>query len=71
MSSRLFLAMMGLAVAGFACGGDNGTVENTDYPYGAKFIDSQGRDHLQPGDTDVEYNSNPPTSGPHATSLAP
>jgi len=71
VSSRLFFAIIGLAIAAFACGGDSGAVENTDYPYGAKFIDYQGLDHLQPGDLAVEYNSNPPTSGPHAASLAP
>jgi hypothetical protein len=30
-----------------------------------QYFDHQGRLHLQPGETFTDYNSNPPTSGPH------
>ncbi len=36
-----------------------------------QFLDDQGRQHLAPGQTYDFYNSDPPTSGPHAPAPAP
>ncbi|HXG35908.1 MAG TPA: DUF3105 domain-containing protein [Dehalococcoidia bacterium] len=62
--SRLtILAFALLAIAAIAaCGG--GDEEPSPYPV-QEFAD-QGRDHLPAGATFDNYNSNPPTSGPHA-----
>jgi len=47
-----------LTLLGVACGSGDGVVE----------FDDLGRQHLSPGDAQPRYNSNPPTSGPHAPS---
>ena len=46
-------------------------VEN--YPYPAQFFppDPGGRTHFAQGETYNDYNSNPPTSGPHTAAVAP
>ena len=54
-----------------ACGGGSGEPEPvTDYPYDLQVFEDIGREHLQSGMTYEDYNSNPPTSGPHS-SLSP
>lgn len=37
-----------------------------EYPYTVQTFEDQGNAHLEPGETYDQYNSNPPTSGPHA-----
>ena len=37
-----------------------------DYPFTVQTFDDQGREHLDPGETYDFYDSNPPTTGPHA-----
>ena len=41
-----------------------------DYPYTVQTFEDQGREHLAAGETYDLYNSNPPTSGPHAPAPA-
>lgn len=41
----------------------------TDYPYEIETFPDLGRDHFQTGLTFDRYNSNPPTSGPHASTF--
>lgn len=55
-----------LAVVISAAGGGDG---RPDYPFAVVVFADQGREHLPPGQQYDFYNSNPPTSGPHA--LAP
>ncbi|MFQ6019567.1 MAG: DUF3105 domain-containing protein, partial [Dehalococcoidia bacterium] len=44
------------------CGGEG----EPESPYPVQVFEDQGREHLMPGQTYDRYNSNPPTSGPHA-----
>lgn len=57
-----------------ACGGDDvGSDESllvSDYPYSMQTFDDLGRDHFSPGQLYDDYNSNPPTTGPHASAYA-
>lgn len=48
-------------------GGDS----QPDYPFPVQTFDDLGREHLAAGQTYDFYNSNPPTSGPHAPQPAP
>ena len=50
--------LLALAVLAAACGAGS--------PGGIVEFDDLGRDHLSPGDPPPSYNSDPPTSGPHA-----
>lgn len=40
-----------------------------DVPDNSVVFPSLGRDHIEVGDEHIAYNSNPPTSGPHAGSI--
>lgn len=69
----LGVALIGIAVAGvaaavvFVAGGGSTEETGTTSPTGAlagQAVPLMGRDHVPEG-TDVDYNSNPPTSGPH------
>lgn len=42
-----------------------------EYPYEVQTFEDIGREHLAQGQTYESYNSNPPTSGPHAPAPAP
>jgi hypothetical protein len=42
-----------------------------DYPFPFQTFEDQGREHLAPGQEYDFYNSDPPTSGPHAPAPAP
>ncbi len=52
-----------LAVIG---GGDS----RPDYPFPVQTFEEQGREHLAAGETYDSYNSDPPTTGPHAPAPA-
>jgi Protein of unknown function (DUF3105) len=41
-----------------------------DVPDNSTVYSNQGQEHIQVGDDHIPYNSNPPTSGPHANSLS-
>ncbi|MCH6555195.1 MAG: DUF3105 domain-containing protein [Chloroflexi bacterium] len=47
-------------------GGDS----RPDYPYTVQTFEDQGTEHLEPGQTYDLYNSDPPTTGPHAPAPA-
>lgn len=67
MNLRALLIPAGLLaiVLTAACGSGSDLV--TDYPYsGLQTFDDLGRDHFASGLTYDDYNSNPPTSGPHS-----
>jgi len=69
---RLFVATFAVLVAAaviiflLRSGGDS----RPDYPYPVQTFKDQGREHLPAGQTFDFYNSNPPTSGPHASQPA-
>jgi len=70
---RLFLATFVIIAAVAAVplllsggGGDS----RPDYPYAVQTFKDQGREHLPVGQPFDFYNSDPPTSGPHAPSPA-
>ena len=71
----LWLATLGfLAVligAAFALGVFDSGGNKPAYPYPVQTFDDLGRRHLAVGETYDQYNSDPPTSGPHAPSPAP
>lgn len=62
------IAALGFA-ATVACGGggDGEPDPVTDYPYPVQTFDDLGREHFPFGQAYNDYNSNPPTSGPHAS----
>ncbi len=65
----LALLAMGLIAA---CGDDsNGGPSPAGGSYPVQRFADQGRDHLSAGASYDAYNSNPPTSGPHAPAPAP
>ncbi len=67
-------AIIGLVVLALATGGDGGgqtASDNPAYPYPVQELADQGRQHLALGEGFDGYNSNPPTSGPHAPAAAP
>jgi hypothetical protein len=71
--SAPWIAALALVVLASACGG-GGTKELdlSSYPYPAEQIqETESRDHFPTGQTYDDYNSNPPTSGPHADTFAP
>ncbi len=41
-----------------------------DYPFPVQTFEDLGREHLMAGETYDSYNSNPPTTGPHAPAAA-
>ncbi len=45
--------------------------DRPEYPFSVQTFEDLGRDHLAAGQTYDLYNSNPPTSGPHAPQPAP
>lgn len=51
-----------------ACGGDG--EGQSDYPFPVQTFEDLGREHLAPGQTYDFYNSDPPTTGPHAPAPA-
>ena len=65
---RLFVATFAILAAAavvvflLGSGGDS----RPDYPYPVQTFKDQGREHLPVGQRYDFYNSNPPTSGPHA-----
>ncbi len=59
----LVLSVALLATLAWACGGGS---ERPEYPFPVQTFNDLGRDHLGQGETFDGYNSNPPTSGPHA-----
>ncbi len=59
------LAAMAVFVL-LSSGGDS----RPDYPFSIQVFEDLGREHLTPGQTYDFYNSNPPTSGPHASAPA-
>lgn len=61
------LAAIVIAVLVLTGGGES----RPDYPFPFQTFEDQGRDHLAPGQTFDGYNSDPPTSGPHAPAPAP
>ncbi len=74
MKKKIVAMGLALLVLGLiaACGDDSSarpSPEGGSYPV-QQFAD-QGRDHLSAGTSYNAYNSNPPTSGPHAPAPAP
>lgn len=64
-------AALAAAVLISACGGGgDDSFLVSDYPYPVQTFGDQGRDHFAPGQVYNDYNSNPPTSGPHASVFA-
>ena len=49
---------------------NGGGESRPDYPYTVQTFDDQGTEHLEPGETYDLYNSDPPTTGPHAPAPA-
>jgi hypothetical protein len=69
-----WLAAFAVILVAAACtsGDDDGSVDLSDFPYPVQEIEAlESRDHFPTGQTYDDYNSNPPTSGPHADSWAP
>ena len=65
-----WVAALALILLAAACGGD--ALDLSDYPYPVQQIEEiDDRDHFPTGQTYDGYNSNPPTSGPHADTFAP
>jgi hypothetical protein len=63
----LILAAVGvLAVVAVVVLVSSGGDGRPEYPFPAQTFEDLGRDHLAAGQTYDSYNSNPPTSGPHA-----
>jgi hypothetical protein len=60
------LAVVIVVIVALSGGGD----DRPDYPYTVQTFEDQGREHLAPGQAYDFYNSNPPTSGPHAPAPA-
>ncbi len=76
----MIAAIAALAVAAGACGGGGDSASSlptaapvTNYPYPVQRFDEvqPGHQHLAAGQTFDSYNSNPPTSGPHAPAPVP
>jgi hypothetical protein len=68
-TAALGAAAIGIVVVIAACSGGGGG--RPDYPYELQTFEDQGREHLPQGQEYDFYNSNPPTSGPHAPAPAP
>ncbi len=60
------LAVVVVIAVVFYSGGES----RPDYPFPVQTFDEQGREHLEPGETYDLYNSDPPTTGPHAPAPA-
>jgi hypothetical protein len=71
----VFLSAAGPAVVVVvveACGGGSVLPDLETYPYPVQRVEDMGdRSHFPVGQTFGGYNSNPPTSGPHAATWAP
>jgi len=73
----LALAILTVIAVAVACGGgggdsDDGAAPIGSYPYPVqRFDEVTPRSHFPVGQTFDGYNSNPPTSGPHAAAPAP
>lgn len=59
--------VIGSAAVLVMAGGDSGnhSTDHPRYPYDVQTFPDQGRGHIPEGQVVVDYNSNPPTSGPH------
>jgi hypothetical protein len=71
LNIRVGAFIFGIVLVAFAAACGSGASEPepvTDYPYSGlqMFEDIGDREHFQPGLNYDEYNSNPPTSGPHS-----
>ena len=66
-------ALILIILAGVSlCDGDGDELDLTDYPYTVQQIEEiEDRSHFPTGETYDGYNSDPPTSGPHADTFAP
>ncbi len=71
--SAAWNAALALVVLAAACSsGDGGALDLSDYAYPVQQIEEiDDRSHFPTGQTYDGYNSNPPTSGPHADTFAP
>jgi hypothetical protein len=63
--------VVALVIVGIAAVSGGGGGDRPDYPYPVQTFEDIGRDHLARGQTYESYNSNPPTTGPHAPAPAP
>ncbi len=69
-----WIAALALILLAAACssGDDGDALDISDYPYPVQPIEQiDDREHFPTGQTYDDYNSNPPTSGPHADTFAP
>ncbi|MCH7809712.1 MAG: DUF3105 domain-containing protein [Chloroflexi bacterium] len=69
-----WVAALALILLAAACssGDDGDALDLSDYPYPVQHLEEiDDRDHFPTGQTYDGYNSNPPTSGPHADTFAP
>lgn len=57
--------VLGLFVAGCEDDAAKQNANQPDYSYDVQTFEDQGRDHIPVGEVRNDYNSNPPTSGPH------
>ncbi len=62
----IFASLGVLAVVAVAVLVSSGGDSRPDYPYTVQTFEDLGREHLAPGQTYDFYNSDPPTTGPHA-----
>jgi len=72
--NALWIAAVALILLAAACssGDDGDALDLSDYPFPVEQIEAiDSRDHFPTGQTFDGYNSNPPTSGPHADTFAP
>jgi len=68
-----WITILALVILAAACGGDDGgEIDLSEYGYPVEKIEEiDDRNHFPTGQTYDDYNSNPPTSGPHADTFAP
>ncbi len=69
-----WIAALALILLAMACGSGDGAdaVDLSDYPYPVQQIEAiDSREHFPTGQAYDRYNSDPPTSGPHADTFAP
>ncbi len=67
-----WIAGLTLVILAASCGGGDGEIDLSEYGYPVQQIEEiDDRNHFPTGQTYDGYNSNPPTSGPHADTFAP